>query len=86
MVRNGETGLELLADNAEHFIRRTVAEEDFAGSPDTEVRDGEGAEKGRVPRKRKHNTLIDRSKMKKYRETCCRQGREIKCLLLLYWR
>lgn len=42
VVRSGETGLELLADNAEHFIRRTVAEEDFAGSPDAEVRDGEG--------------------------------------------
>lgn len=38
VVRNGETGLELLADNAEHFIRRVVAEEDFAGSADSEVR------------------------------------------------
>ena len=37
MVRSGESGLELLAGNTEHFIRRTVAEEDFAGSPDTEV-------------------------------------------------
>ncbi|CAB1096368.1 unnamed protein product [Ectocarpus sp. CCAP 1310/34] len=36
VVRNGETGLELLADNAEHFIRRVVAQEDFAGSADSE--------------------------------------------------
>lgn len=38
VVRNGESGLELLANNAEHFIRRTVAEEDFAGTADAEVR------------------------------------------------
>ena len=37
MVRNGESGLELLANNAEHFIRRVVAEEDFAGGADVEV-------------------------------------------------
>lgn len=36
-MRSGETGLELLADNAEHFIRRTVAEEDFNGAADAEV-------------------------------------------------
>ncbi|CAM9275876.1 unnamed protein product [Scytosiphon promiscuus] len=36
VVRNGESGLELLANNAEHFIRRTVAEEDFAGTADAE--------------------------------------------------
>lgn len=41
VVRNGETGLELLAENAEHFIRRVVAEEDFAGSADSEVRASE---------------------------------------------
>lgn len=38
MVRDREAGLELLANNAEHFIRRTVAEEDFAGGADAEVR------------------------------------------------
>lgn len=37
VVRSGETGLELLANNAEHFIRRAVAEEDFAGGADAEV-------------------------------------------------
>lgn len=37
VVRSGETGLELLADSAEHFIRRTVAEEDFKGAEDAEV-------------------------------------------------
>ena len=37
VVRNGETGLELLANNAEHFIRRAVAEEDFAGGADAEA-------------------------------------------------
>ena len=37
VVRNGETGLELLANNAEHFIRRAVAEEDFAGGAHAEV-------------------------------------------------
>lgn len=37
VVRNGEAGLELLANNAEHFIRRTVAEEDFARGADAEV-------------------------------------------------
>eukprot|EP00904_Undaria_pinnatifida_P000652 jgi/Undpi1/10588/HiC_scaffold_29.g13038.m1 len=36
VVRNGESGLELLANNAEHFIRRVVAEEDFAGGADVE--------------------------------------------------
>ena len=37
MVRGGEAGLELLANNAEHYIRRVVAEEDFAGGADAEV-------------------------------------------------
>ncbi|CAM9282964.1 unnamed protein product [Ascophyllum nodosum] len=36
VVRGGEAGLELLANNAEHYIRRVVAEEDFAGGADAE--------------------------------------------------
>lgn len=49
VVRNGETGLELLANNAEHFIRRTVAEADFEGHSDAEA-SGYGYDTRLLPR------------------------------------